>query len=107
MMASLVLQMLQFHLSHTHTHTNASDFSFQKWKKFACEEQLGIESFKLHTLDVECKNRSRQVTWTTEFCMEVPNICEFSLWNLLHVTLLVPRILRWLLDFWNICVPLL
>lgn len=26
-------------------------------------------------------------------------------WNLLRVTLLALRVLRWLLDFWNICVP--
>jgi len=28
--------------------------------------------------------------------------CVFSLWNLLHVTLLAPRIWRWRLDFWQI-----
>ena len=30
------------------------------------------------------------------------NMCESSAWNLLHVTLLARRILRWLLDFWKI-----
>jgi len=29
-----------------------------------------------------------------------------SVWNLLHITLLVPSIWRWLLDFWKICGPL-
>ena len=29
------------------------------------------------------------------------------MWNLLHVTILAPRILRSLLDFWKICAPLL
>ena len=28
-------------------------------------------------------------------------ICE-SVWNLLHVTLIEPKILRWLTDFWKI-----
>jgi len=28
-------------------------------------------------------------------------------WNLLHVTILARRILRWLPDFWKICAPLL
>jgi len=28
-------------------------------------------------------------------------------WNLLHVTILAPRTLRWLLDFWKMCVTLL
>ena len=32
--------------------------------------------------------------------------CVSSVWNLLHVTLLVPRIQRWVLDFWKICRPL-
>ena len=31
------------------------------------------------------------------------NACGSSVWNLLRVTLLAPRILRWFLDFWNIC----
>jgi len=33
-----------------------------------------------------------------------PSICGSLVWNLLYVTLLVPRILRWLLDFLkNVC----
>jgi len=35
-----------------------------------------------------------------------PKICEPSVWILLHVSNLTPKILRWLLDFWNICSPL-
>lgn len=31
------------------------------------------------------------------------NICGSSVWNLLRVTLLAPRIIRWFLDFWKIC----
>ena len=34
------------------------------------------------------------------------NICGSSVWNMLYVILLAPRIFRWLLDFWKICVPL-
>jgi len=33
-------------------------------------------------------------------------MCESAVWNLLHVSLLVPRILRCLVNFWKICVPL-
>jgi hypothetical protein len=29
-----------------------------------------------------------------------------SVWNLFHLTILAPQILRWLLDFWTVCVPL-
>jgi hypothetical protein len=34
------------------------------------------------------------------------NICGSSVRNIFHVTLLVPRILKWLLDFWKIYGPL-
>jgi len=37
--------------------------------------------------------------WVTKFCAVVPNICGSSVWNLLYVTLLPPRILRWLIIF--------
>jgi hypothetical protein len=39
----------------------------------------------------------------TEFCVVVPNVCESSVWLLLFVALLAPRILRWLLRFWKTC----
>jgi len=35
-----------------------------------------------------------------------PKICESSVWILLHVNNLTPKILRWFLDCWNICSPL-
>jgi hypothetical protein len=37
----------------------------------------------------------------TKFCAVVPNIFESSVWYLHHVTLLAPRIFRWLLGFWK------
>ena len=52
-------------------------------------------------------NPGRQLASATKFCMVATNICGPSVWNLLLVTLLAPRILRRLLDFWNICTPLL
>ena len=52
-------------------------------------------------------NPGHQLTMATKFCTIVPNICRSSVWNLLHVTLLAPRIWRCLLGFWKICVPLL
>jgi hypothetical protein len=54
-----------------------------------------------------CTNPGHQVTEATKFFSVDLNVCWFSVWNLLHVTLLATRILRWLLDFWKICVPLL
>ena len=35
--------------------------------------------------------------------MVAPNIYGASVWSCLHVTILAPRILRWLLGFWKIC----
>jgi hypothetical protein len=35
------------------------------------------------------------------------NICGSSVWNVVHVTLLVARILRWPLDLQKICVRVL
>jgi hypothetical protein len=37
---------------------------------------------------------SRHVTWLTKFSTEAPNICGPSACNLLHVTILAPRILK-------------
>jgi len=39
-------------------------------------------------------------------CTMAPNMCGYSICNLLGVTILAPRIFRWLLDFWKMCVPL-
>jgi hypothetical protein len=39
-------------------------------------------------------NPGRQVARATTFCTVAPNICGSSVWNLLHVTLQVPRILK-------------
>jgi hypothetical protein len=41
-----------------------------------------------------CTNPRCQVTQVTKFYMVVPNICGYSVWNFHHVTLLVPRILK-------------
>jgi len=34
-------------------------------------------------------------------------ICRSSVWSLLHVTFQAPIILRWLLDFWKIKMPVI
>jgi hypothetical protein len=44
-------------------------------------------------------------TYMTELCTTTPNTCGPSAQNLIYVTLPVPRILRWLLDFGKICEP--
>jgi len=47
-------------------------------------------------------NTGSQDTGPTKFGLVVPNIYGSSVRNLLHIALLVPRILRWLLDFWKV-----
>jgi hypothetical protein len=47
-----------------------------------------------------------QVVASTNFLTLVTRICGASVWNFLHVTILAPRISRWLPDFWKICAPL-
>ena len=55
-----------------------------------------------------CTNPGRQVARTTKVCTVAPNICGFLVWNLLHITLMAPRILSWLLYFFkNMCPPVL
>jgi len=41
-----------------------------------------------------CKNPGHHVTLATEFCTVAPNICWSSDGSLLHITLLVPTVLR-------------
>jgi hypothetical protein len=42
----------------------------------------------------------------TKFYTLASNICASLVWNLPHVTLLTPRILRWFVDFLKIRAPL-
>jgi hypothetical protein len=52
-------------------------------------------------------NYGGQVAWATKFCTVTHNVCGSTLQILLYVTLIVPRILRLLVDFLKICAPLL
>jgi len=44
-------------------------------------------------------NPGCQVDVATKCCMVTPNVDGTLAWNILHVTILEPRILRWLPDF--------
>jgi len=61
----------------------------------------------LHLKRRGCTHPTSQIAQVTKFCMVAHNICGTSVWNLFHVTLLAPRILKWILNFWKICGPLL
>lgn len=62
--------------------------------------------FQIRSNDQGCTNPRHHVAVETKFCTVVPNMCGSSVWSLLHVTLLMPGILRLFLDFWKICVAL-
>jgi hypothetical protein len=46
-----------------------------------------------------------QVAVATKLCTVAPNVCGFSIWNMLYVTFMAPRIFKWHLDSWKICAP--
>ena len=46
------------------------------------------------------------ITLATKFYMVPTNLYGSLVWNLIHVTLLAPRILLWLHDFWKIFAPM-
>ena len=51
-----------------------------------------------------CLKLGRRIVVMTE--LFVANMCVPSVWKLLRVTSLAPRILSWLLEFWKIFAPL-
>jgi len=59
-----------------------------------------------HSIIQKCTNRRCHIALSTKFCMVVRNISESLVWSSLHITLPVSAILRWLLEFWEVCGPL-
>jgi hypothetical protein len=65
-------------------------------------------SFPIHYLQITVSfdaivlAKSSQISYDRIFYVS----CESLVWNLLHVVLLAPRILRCLIDFWENCAPL-
>jgi len=47
------------------------------------------------------RNSGSQVARATKFYTVAPTVCVSAVCNLLHVTLLAPRMLEWLLEFWK------
>lgn len=54
----------------------------------------------------KCTDSGHQIARATNIFTLPPDICGLSAWNLLRITLLMPRILRCLLDYWKIYGPL-
>jgi len=56
-------------------------FSNQQFLYISCVPRVP------HSQSQQCTNSWRQVTLETKFCSLAHNICEFSKWNFLHVSL--------------------
>jgi len=54
---------------------------------------------------VEWYTNPRCLSPRWQHCVLVFDICMSWVWNLLHVTFVVPNVLKWLQDFWSICGP--
>jgi len=85
---------------------NSVQKPFCLYRQFYC---LQLQWYMWHWFRVwVCQNILKQGCrsrgWP-DFILWVPNFCGPSVWTLLYITLLVPRILRWLLDFRQFCVP--
>ena len=78
-------ELILLSVGHTHTHTHTHTHKWNELLKQGCKDQI---------------------TKATKFYMVASHICGSSVRNLLHVIIMVPRVLRWLLHFWSICVPL-
>jgi len=57
-------------------------------------------------LEEGCTYPGPQVAEGTSFYSVASSICGSAVWKLLYITLLVPRSLQWLLEFWKIYGPL-
>lgn len=76
-------------------------FSFKK------RRDLEIKAERAVPLRQRCTNPTHRVARATKFCTVTPNICGFLVYSCqVHVTHLASKIVRWLLDSWRTCVPL-
>jgi len=56
-----------------------------------------------YTQTPRCTNPRRLVARGDYISYVAPNVCGSSVWILLHVALPEPKVLRWLLDLWEMC----
>jgi hypothetical protein len=75
-------------------------------RQFFLKSYIEFRGNPTHRLAPREHKSGCQVAVATKFCTLAPNIFGASGWNLLHVTHLASRILKWLRDFWEICSPL-
>lgn len=77
---------------------------------FYCNQINVYDNFQKEYIQKYLYSKGAQIPSTRSLwllnIMMAPNICESSVGNMVHVTLLVPRILRWFLEFSKICALL-
>jgi hypothetical protein len=61
---------------------------------------------RLFNISGSCSEAGIHEPRTTKFCILVPYVCGSTPWNVVYVTLLEPRIVRWSLDFLKNFAPL-
>jgi len=64
-----------------------------------------VSSIFLSTSTPRLHKSPHHVARATKFCNVEPNICGSSVWNLPHVPLWAPRILRWFLNVLKFRLP--
>jgi hypothetical protein len=72
-------------------------------------KQNFLHSLSLFWKNVQqgCMNPGHQVAQAAKFCMVALSMCGSWMWKSLYITLLAPRMSRWLLEVQKICGPLL
>lgn len=78
----------------------------QKSKSILCDSLTYLPIHLGTSLEQEWTNPGSQVAQASKFCAVAPDVSSYSAHNLLHVTKLASEILRLLLHFWCICIPL-
>ena len=85
--------------------TDYEDFEHGLWRFWARTMKILVRTMETMIYDRQgWTNSRRQIAWASKFWTVAPNIFGSSR-NLLHVSLLAPRILRWLLKFWKFVHP--
>jgi hypothetical protein len=104
-MGLLYLYLLTY--GHEGVHVRDTVFSAGHIHEGNCQDNVWSGYLLNTSLKQGCTNPRHQATQVTKFSTQAPFICGWSsVWKLLDVTLLLPRILRRFLDFFEkLCTP--
>jgi hypothetical protein len=83
---------------------------------FALDEKSSkIKKLIIHFIKLRAKtpnqggggtNLGRQFDFLTKFFYLPPNSFGFTIWDIKNISFLGPTILRWTIDIWKRCIPL-